>query len=149
MVYETKTISDEKELNKIFGIENKTEIPIENNHSYGKYIYDKDIINEYEIRETVLGGLMDIETWNRIKQFERDNPDKIEKWRKEDDEKSNRFLMKHDKKENYKTCEEKVIKICLSKFPKSDFVISVSEYYKRYGKISDKQFSVLKSMIGK
>lgn len=166
-IISNRTISDEKELNNIFRIENESvissEIPIENGYSHDnshdKYIYDKDVINEYEIREIIIGGFIDMETWNKIKEFERDNPDKIRKWREENEEKNefrygdNSVIASVNKRnesgKNCETCEEKIIKLCLKKHPKSNFVFSVSEQYKMNGRISDKQMDALKRMIGK
>lgn len=164
-VISTKTISSEEELNSIFRIENDSIVSNENSNktSTSCNSYDKNIIespSDYEIREILFGGLIDIETWNKIKHFERDNPDKIRRWREEDGEKmfhnrSSSFLVnrrvnkRNDKKGVSETCENKIIKICLSKYPKSKFVLSVSEYYKRYGRISEKQMDALKNMIGK
>lgn len=152
-VISTKTIGDEKELNNIFGIENESVIENENNYSYDKLPNDP---NDYEIREILFNGLIDMETWNKINEFEKNNPDKIRKWREEDEEKNefryrdNSAIVNVNKRNGAgKTCEEKVIKICILRYPKNKFVLSVSEQYKRYGKISEKQFNALENMIGK
>lgn len=149
MISNTKTISNEKELNKIFGIEtykeNIKEDTLDNKDN--NTLDNSESLNDYEVREILFSEFIDIGTWNKIRQFERENPDKIRKWREEDEERyRDDSILVNGIKE---TCEEKVIKICLSKYPRSKFVHSVSEYYKRYGKISEKQFNILKSMIGK
>lgn len=154
----TRTISNEKELNEIFGIKNE----IRNEKI--KLISEDEIINydfkpnydftNYYAMQAIKDGFFDLETWNKIVEFEKNNPDKIKKWREEDEEtreyynRNNNILVnRNDKKEIRETCEEKVIKLCLKKYPKSKFVISVSEYYKRTCKISEKQMNILRSMI--
>ena len=91
--------------------------------------------------EAIRDGFLDMKTWNRIKQFEKDNPEKIKEW-KEDNQESNSYILS-DKT----NCEEKVIKLCLSKHPRSKFVLSVNEQYKRNGRISEKQMDALKRIL--
>lgn len=185
----TRTISDKKELEKIFKMDNLSDhinTIIDNNidgnnmiKNDTKEILTKDFIDStdytnYYVMEAIKNGFLDMEIWNKIKQFEKDNPDKIEEWKKEDRErntfygKSRNFLLNHYKKREYKkqqdekenpekqqyekgkkeeTYEDKIIKLCLKKHPKSKFVISVKDQYEKYGRISEKQMDVLKSMI--
>lgn len=173
----TRTISDKKELEKIFKMDIDNNIDGNNMiKNDTKEILTKDFIDStdytnYHVMEAIKNGFLDMEIWNKIKQFEKDNPDKIEEWKKEDRErntfygKSRNFLLNHYKKREYKnrldekekqqdekgkkeeTCEDKIIKLCLKKHPKSKFVISVKDQYEKYGRISEKQMDVLKSMI--
>lgn len=119
----------------------------------------------YEADKLVSQGYFDIETWNKIRDFEINNPEKIKMWREEDEESRrdwNRWRDFFNKKRNethtYKEEKEKTekeVKIspekeldrCYLLHKDNKFVLSVKAQYERYGRISPKQLEVLKRII--
>ncbi|MBZ5529632.1 MAG: hypothetical protein LAN71_17255, partial [Acidobacteriia bacterium] len=84
----------------------------------------------------------------KMSEFEKNNPEKIKKWKKEDEERQmDWFLCKRSgifgKVDNGNGKEIKeILRICL-KYSPNKFVFSVSEQFIKNGRISDKQLQVL------
>ncbi len=91
---------------------------------------------------------MDDDILRKMREFEKNNPEKIEKWRKEDEEKQRNWFV-YDICRNSENSEDgdvrkirEIIRICL-KYNPNKFVLSVVGQYFKNGKISDKQLQVL------
>lgn len=97
------------------------------------------------------GDFLDDEVLKKITDFERNNPEKIKKWKKEEEERQmDWFMWKRsgmfgnvDNNEDSSIREIRdIISICL-KYSPNKFVFSVTNQYFKSGKISDKQLQVL------
>ena len=94
---------------------------------------------------------LDDEILKKITDFERNNPERIKKWKKEEEERQMDWFMwkrsgmfgNADNNEDSSIREiREIIRICL-KYSPNKFVFSVTNQYFKTGKISDKQLQVL------
>lgn len=101
---------------------------------------------------------LDKATLDKVHAFEKNNPEKIKLWQEEDKKtyddyyKSRRFLIGFVKGRKSSENQEKQSKIdilnrCKLLYPTNKFVISVSQWYERTRRISEKQLDVLASIL--
>lgn len=171
VILSTKTVSDEKDLNNIFGIENENISIVSTSLEIidEKDVKKSDILNDtyftnYYARKAIEDGLFDMETWNKIVEFEKNNPDKIRKWRDENEETridnyrwSKNCIDDKIEKENTRTLNstkkisktEQLIEDCIDYEPKNSFVISVKSQFEIKGYLSEKQIAILERILDK
>lgn len=116
------------------------------------------IVEKEYIPETASPGtpvieyrFLDDATYEKIREFEKNNPEKIKKWKKEEEERQMDWFMwkrsgmfgnvDNNEDSNIREIRE-IISICL-KYNPNKFVKSVTNQYLKSGKISDKQLQVL------
>lgn len=160
---EHNILNDETELQKVFG--NKSNV--DNNI---KSDSNPDIISNTDSNtntkspkspsEYNLHDFIDVNTWNKIIDFQIKNPEKIKQWQ-EEDRKSMEYRNKSLFENNYKNIKnntfleiperdkyvEMLICKCLLKDPSNNFVHSVKKHFDTYGRISQKQMEVLNRIL--
>jgi hypothetical protein len=103
---------------------------------------------------------LDKETLAKVIAFEKNNPAKIKMWQEEDRKmldnyyKMKRFLSgnlggRKGSEIQAKQADVDILNRCKLLFPTSKFVISVSHWYEKTHKISEKQLNVLMSILEK
>lgn len=103
---------------------------------------------------------LDTETLAKVIAFEKNNPAKIKMWQEEDRKmldsyyKLKRFLSGNLRGRRCSEIQTKqsdvdILNRCKLLFPTSKFVVSVSQWYEKTHKISEKQLNVLMSILEK
>jgi hypothetical protein len=136
-------VSEESELRKIFHMEPEKEQKDEE---------DEDN-KPFEITDFI-----DIETWNKIKDFEINNPETIKRWREEDEQKQkdwehSKFLRvlenksrRVEVKSERQELIEKMLEYCIYVDKKNRFIHSLYNFYTDRKYLSDKQLNILREI---
>jgi hypothetical protein len=144
MTVKIEQSSDIGELDNILGRKPKTSTPFTGKPP-----------SEYSFEE-----FLDKETLAKVKNFEKNNPEKIKMWQEEDRKaidsynRAKKFLdrnVRSHKSSELQTKQEDIdiLNRCKLLFPTNSFVMSVSQWYERTHRISEKQLDVLISILNK